>query len=186
MALALNLAAMPVKLVAVPLLAGLAAGTGALGAYVTAPANPEPTVVAALPATSAAPVTTEQATPVSPKPSTKPSCDQQTWPYLDNRCLTRSDPARKVRLVKAPRDGDAVPSAASPALVSSDTVLRGPGVAPEANEKPVVHKATKRSAKHQRNDFRRVYSVYSVPSRGGDRPVIVVRPLPLTEQASRF
>jgi len=70
--------------------------------------------------------------------------------------------------------------------VSSDTVLRGPGVAPEAHEKPVANRVTKRSAKHQRNEFRRVYSVYSVPARGGDRPVIVVRPLRLNDQASRF
>jgi len=179
MALAFNLAAVPVKFVAVPILAGLAAGTGALGAYVTAsPPPPSAITVAALPATSAAPVAAEQAAPADPKPQTK-SCDQQTWPYLDNRCLTRSDPARKVRLVKAPRDGDAVPSAASPPLVSSDTVLRGPGVAPEVKEPVPARKTTKRSTKHERGDFRRVYSVYSVPGGAGERPVIVVRPLPL-------
>src|SRR5437667_419240 len=39
MAFAMNLAAIPVKFVAIPVLAGLAAGTGALGAYVTGPAT---------------------------------------------------------------------------------------------------------------------------------------------------
>ena len=37
-----------------------------------------------------------------------------------------------------------------------------------------------------RDEFRRVYSVYSVPSRGGEKPVIVVRPLRLNEYSSRF
>ena len=37
MALFMNLAALPVKFVAVPILAGLAAGTGAVAAYVTGP-----------------------------------------------------------------------------------------------------------------------------------------------------
>lgn len=186
MALAFNLAALPLKFVAIPVAVGFAAGTGALAAYVAAPATPASAAitVAALP-TDMAPVRSEQATPAPAKPATKPSCDQQTWPYLDSRCITRSDPARKVRLVTAPRDADAVPSAASPALVTSDTVLRGPNVAPEVKEQPAVKKAAKRSAKHERNDFRRVYSVYSVPARGGDKPVIVVRPLSISE-ASRF
>lgn len=187
MALAFNLAAVPLKFVIIPVAVGFAAGTGALAAYVTAPATPASaatTTVAALP-TDLAPVKTEQATPAPVRRETKPSCDQQTWPYLDSRCITRRDPARKVRLVMAPRNGDAVPGAASPALVTSDTVLRGPGVAPELKELPGVKKAAKHSGKHQRNDFRRVYSVYSVPSRGGDKPVIVVRPLPIN-QASRF
>src|SRR5437762_8987319 len=137
MALALNLAAVPVKFVAIPVLAGLAAGTGALGAYVAAPtvAASATTTVAALPSSNAtAPVASEQATPA--KPDAKPSCEKQTWPYLDNRCLARIDPARKVRLVAAPRDGDATPAAAPADLVTSDTVLRGPDVAPEVKEQP--------------------------------------------------
>ena len=71
MALTFNLAAIPLKYVAFPVVVGLAAGTGALAAYVTtgsAPVAKEPVaIVAALPATSTAPapavVTTEQITP---------------------------------------------------------------------------------------------------------------------------
>jgi hypothetical protein len=193
MALAtLNLAALPVKFVAVPVLVGLAAGTGAFAAYVTGPAPAisasAQTTVAALPATSKAPaaVATEQATPA--KPDAKPSCEQQAWPYLDNRCIARgSAPERKVRLVMAPRKDDVTPSAAAPDFVTSDTVLRGQGVAPEA-EQPAVKKATKRSEKRERggDEFRRAYSVYSVPSARGARPVIVVRPLRLNTYSSRF
>ena len=76
MALTFNLAAIPLKYVAFPIVAGLAAGTGALAAYVTTgsapPAAKEPAaIVAALPATSTAPapavVTTEQITPAKPR-----------------------------------------------------------------------------------------------------------------------
>lgn len=179
----LNLAAFPVKL-AIPVLVGLAAGTGAVAAYVAAPA----TAVAALPATTSAPVASDQAAPA--KPATKPSCDQQTWPYIDNRCVARHGnvPARKVRFVMAPRASGAAPNAASPDLVTSDTVLRGPAVAPEASEQPAVKKVAKRSESRRgsRADFRRVYSVYSVPSRGGEKPVIVVRPLRINSFSSRF
>src|SRR5205085_6115017 len=81
-----NLAAIPVKFVAVPVLAGLAAGTGAVAAYVTAP-TPAPkeqaAVVAALPAPSITPAVTEQAAPA--KPNKKKSCEEQTWPYIQNR-----------------------------------------------------------------------------------------------------
>lgn len=188
----LNLAALPVKFVAIPVLAGLAAGTCAVAAYVTAPVAPvmasAPTTVAALPSTSTAPPTAEQATPAKPDTNTKRSCEQQTWPYLDNRCIARSDPARKVRLVMAPRASNAAPRAASVDLVTSDTTLRGPGVAPEANERPAVKKQPKRSETRQqrRDEFRRAYSVYSVPSRSGGRPVIVVRPLRLDAYSSRF
>ena len=187
MALAFNLAAVPLKF-AIPVLAGLAAGTGAVGAYVATPTATAPITVAALPstATPAAPVASEQATPA--KPDAKPSCEKQTWPYLDNRCLARIDPARKVRLVAAPRDGEATPTDAPAALVTSDTVLRGPDVAPEVKEQPAPKKPTKRSAKPQQNrdGFKRVYSVYSVPSGESTKPVIVVRPLPLNTYSSRY
>ena len=207
MALALNLAAIPVKFVAIPVLAGLAAGTGAVASYVASPtpavSAPAGTQVAALPQTSAAPVVPvaiEQATPA--KPETKPSCEKQTWPYLDNRCITRSNEgARNVRVVMAPRAGEATPApAATAGLVTSDTVLRGPGVAPEANEQPIAKKPGKRSETRRQRDrgvavrdagardgFKRVYSVYSVPSAESiTRPVIVVRPLPLNTYSSRF
>ena len=189
-----NLAVLPVKF-AIPVVVALAAGTGAVAAYVSGP--PPATSasagiqVAALPSTTSAPapvVATEQATPA--KPEAKPSCEKQTWPYLDNRCIARGgDPARKVRLVVAPRAGEAAPPAATANLVTSDTVLRGPGVAPEANEQPVVKKTPKRSETRRsrdRNEFQRVYSVYSVPSAGSTTPVIVVRPLRRDAYSSRF
>jgi hypothetical protein len=207
MALAMNLAAVPVKLVAIPLLVGLAAGTGAVAAYVTGPtpavSASAGTQVAALPQNSAAPVNPVapgQATPV--KADAKPSCEQQTWPYLDNRCIARSsDSARKIRVVMAPRAGDAAPPANATAnLVTSDTVLRGPNVAPEVNEPPAVKKPAKRSETRRqrgrdaairqeasREGFKRVYSVYSVPSgESSTKPVIVVRPLPLDAYSARF
>jgi hypothetical protein len=206
MALIMNLAALPVKFVAVPILAGLAAGTGAVAAYVTGPAaavsssasssssSSAGTLVAALPSTSTAPAaSTATATPA--KPEAKPSCEQQTWPYLDNRCIARgNDAGRKVRLVVAPRAGEAAPPAATGNLVTSDTVLRGPGVAPELSDQPAVKKPAKRSeTRRQRNreaanrdGFNRVYSVYSVPSGESTKPVIVVRPLRLGSDSSRF
>jgi hypothetical protein len=195
MALAtLNLAALPVKFVAVPVLAGLAAGTGAFAAYVTgpAPAAREPAeIVAALPAASAAPVPVATDRTAPARPSKKPSCEEQTWPYVDNRCITRkgSEPAAQVRLVMAPRKGDAgLSRAAAPNLITSDGVLRGPDVAPEADAPPAVKKPARRSAMQPsgRNEFRRVYSVHSVPSAGSTKPVIVVRPLRLNAYSSRF
>src|SRR5947209_12908747 len=195
MAFALNLAAVPLKFVAIPVLAGLAAGTGALGAYVAAPTAPAsaPTIVAALPSAPGAPampVATEQAAPS--KPDAKPPCEQQTWPYLESRCISRNE-ARDVRIVMAPRAAAAAATAATANLVTSDTILRGPTVAPEVNE-PAVKKPAKRSEqRRQRNrdvagreGFKRVYSVYSVPSGESAKPVIVVRPLPLNTFSSRF
>ena len=207
MALFMNLATLPVKFVAVPILAGLAAGTGAVAAYVSSPTGPTPAVsasvgtqVAALPTTSAAapviPVATEQAAPA--KPNAKLSCEQQTWPYLDNRCIARgNEAARNVRFVVAPRAGEAPPPAATANLVTSNTVLRGPGVAPEVNDQPAVRKPTKRSdTRRQRNretsnreGFNRVYSVYSVhsvPSGESMKPVIVVRPMRFSSDSPRF
>jgi hypothetical protein len=196
MAVIMNLAALPVKFVAIPILAGLAAGTGAVAAYVSGPtpaiSAPAGTQVAALPSTSmpaAAPIATDQAR----TPEARPSCEKQTWPYLDNRCIARGNEAgRNVRLVVAPRAGEAVP-AATASLVTSDTVLRGPAVAPEANEQPVVRKPAKRSEpRRQRNreanrdGFNRVYSVYSVPSGESTRPVIVVRPVRLGADSPRY
>ena len=111
MALSFDLAAIPLKYVAFPVVAGLAAGTGALAAYITSPAPAaaakEPAaVVAALPVhtmPSTPTVTTEQITPV--KPAKKLSCEEQTWPYIDNRCIARkgdkgAEPVRTVRVGK--------------------------------------------------------------------------------------
>jgi hypothetical protein len=204
MALRLDLAAIPLKLVAFPVVAGLAAGTGALAAYVTTPAAPAPlkepaAVVAALPATpvSVAPAAaTDQMTPA--KSIKKPSCTEQTWPYIDNRCIARKggEAARDVRLVVAPRDDDgSVASGKGPKLITSDGVLRGPGVAPEADTPkakapvPAVKKSARRSEarqRPQRNEFRRIYSVYSVPAADSTKPVIVVRPMNIEQYSSRF
>jgi hypothetical protein len=152
MAVIMNLAALPVKFVAVPILAGLAAGTGAVAAYVAGPTTAvsasAQTTVAALPSSSIsnASVTSEQTTPA--KPSAKPSCERQTWPYLDNRCIARGNEAgRNVRFVVAPRAGGAAPRAATAILVTSDTVLRGPGVAPEANGQPERPSPSAKSAR---------------------------------------
>lgn len=199
MALVMNLATLPVKFAAIPILAGLAAGTGAVAAYV---ASPTPTIsasagtqVAALPQTSAAPVpVVAPAQATSAKPDAKLSCERQTWPYLDNRCVARGNEAgRNVRFVVAPRAGDAAPPAATANLVTSSTVLRGPGVAPEVSDQPAVKKPAKRSeTRRQRNretnrdGFSRGYSVYSVPSGERTKPVIVVRPLRLGADSPRF
>jgi hypothetical protein len=201
MALTFDLAAIPLKYVALPLVAGLAAGTGTLAAYVTSPA-PAPlakepaAIVAALPATAAPiqpAVTTEQIAPAKAK---RPSCEHQTWPYIDNRCIARKGnaPVRNVRVVTAPRDDDGgAASGKGPKLVTSDGVLRGPNVAPEADgpkakpAAPAGKKAAKRAERRQgRDDFRRVYSVYSVPSAGSTKPVIVVRPMRVEQYSSRF
>ena len=189
----LNFAAIPVKL-AMPALAGLVAGTGAVAAYVSGPASAakEPVqVVAALPAaTSSAPVASEQIAPL--KPAKKPSCQEQTWPYIDNRCIARqgNEAARHVRVVMAPRASDADLPGSGPKLVTSDGVLRGPGVAPEADvPKPAAKKPVRSSeSRRARNsdEFRRTYSVYSVPSADSTKPVIVVRPLRVNQYSSRF
>ncbi len=188
-----NLAAIPVKFVAIPALVVFAAGTGAFAAYVTAPtpaiSASAQTTVAALPVAGPTPVTTDQTEKVERvKPATKPSCSEQTWPYIDNRCISRgNEPARNVRVVSA-RPDDSVPrAAASGTLVTSDTVLRGPGVAPEFDAQPVAKKSVKRSeARRQREESRRGTTVYTVPSASGAKPVIVVRPLRLDTYSSRF
>ena len=204
MALTFDFAAIPLKYVAFPVVVGLAAASGAVAAYVTTPSTPaakEPAaIVAALPAasTASAPVvTTEQISPA--KPAKKLSCEQQTWPYIDNRCVARKgdkggEPARAVRFVGAPRDSEGgLSSGIGPKLVTSDGVLRGPGVAPEVEAPkakpatPTVKKAAKRADRRQgRDDSGRVYSVYTVPSAGGTKPVIVVRPPTVEQYSSRY
>lgn len=186
----------PVKFVAVPALAIFAVGTGAVAAYVTAPtpaisaSAAAPMQVAALPtiASPAAPATAEpadQTEQAKPQPATKRPCAEQTWPYIDNRCIAGSAPDRKVRVVSTKPD-DAMPRAsASRTLVTSDTVLRGPGVAPEFDGPAVAKKSEKRkqARKRDRSEDRRTYSAYSVPSASGSmRPVIVVRPLSMSSR----
>ena len=99
-----------------------------------------------------------------------------------------------MRFVAAPRaDDGVVASGNGPKLVTSDGVLRGPGVAPEAEAPtakpatPTVKKVAKRADRRQgRDEFRSVYSVYSVPSASSTKPVIVVRPLRVNDYSSRF
>jgi hypothetical protein len=176
---ALNLAALPV-------IAGLMAGTGAMAAYVVGPTT--------APAAVSAP---EVAAPKSK------SCEAQTWPYIDGRCVAASTQQnRKVRFVMAPRDGlSAVsppeasgetpaaapkmdrPSPAAPEqLVTHDTVARPVETAPAAvMPAPLV---SKRAEKHRVRDERKLArQAYQAPSeasgRREQRPVIVVRPLRL-------
>lgn len=205
MALTFDLAAIPLKYVALPVVVAFAAGTGALAAYVTNPAQVSPkepaAIIAALPAASTGPAPAtaaiEQITPA--KPAKKLSCQEQTWPYIDNRCIARKgdkggEPTRTVRFVMAPRDDSGIARGNGPQLITSDGVLRGPGVAPEADgaktkpATPAVKKAAKRADRRQgRDDHRRVYSVYSVPSSAeGTRPVIVVRPARVEQYSWRY
>ena len=86
---------------AIPLLAGLAAGTGAVATYVAVPAG--------------APATTQ----VQP-------CSAQTWPYIDRACVSDAAPApqepRKVRIVTTLRAGAAFDARWSnlPGMTTSD------------------------------------------------------------------
>jgi hypothetical protein len=180
MALTFDLAAIPMKLVAFPIIAGLAAGTGTLAAYLVEPAMAakEPAqIVAAVPMT-VVPVSIEQETPAD-RPVAKSSCEEQTWPYIQNRCVAsagKGDKERHVRFVVASRESDT--AARERELISSDGVLRGPGVAPEANDQLV--KKEKRSEARRHRDWRRQTTAYS----GRSQPLIVVRPLGV--YSSRF
>jgi hypothetical protein len=166
---ALNLAALPVA-------AGLMAGTGAMATYFVGPTAP--VEVAA------------------PKPK---SCEAQTWPYIDNRCVAASTrQTRKVRLVMAPRDSvsdvtvpeastpvapkmDAPGAAAAEKLVTRDTVGRSvEPAAAQAMPEPVSRRAEKRRVRDERKLARQAYQVPSeATGRRDTRPVIVVRPLRL-------
>jgi hypothetical protein len=175
---ALNLAALPV-------IAGLMAGTGAMGAYVIGPTS--------APASSPTAATAPQAKP----------CEAQTWPYIDSRCVAASTRQnRQVRLVMAPRNGgtdaaapdasgaapvaapkiDAPSPAAPDQLVIRDTVGRSVETAPPAvmPVPPVSGRAQKRRVRDERKPARQVYQVSSeAGGRREQRPVIVVRPLRL-------
>jgi hypothetical protein len=173
---ALNLAALPV-------IAGLMAGTGGMAAYVVGPTAP---AAVSAPAVAA------------PKPK---SCETQTWPYIDGRCVaTSTQQNRKVRFVMAPSGvsdvtsaeasaetpssalKDAPPPAAPEQLVTRDTVGRSVETAPPA-AMPVpqmAKRAEKRRVREERKPTRQAYQVPSeVTGRRDQRPVIVVRPLRL-------
>jgi hypothetical protein len=180
------------NIAALPLIAGLMAGTGAMGAYVIGPV--------ATPAPASAPASTA-ATVAAPK--TKP-CEAQTWPYIENRCVaTGAQQNRKVRLVMAPRDGtepvpevpgiapatapqmDAPAPAAAEKLVTRDTVGRSiEPAAPAATMPQVSPQNSRRAEKRRPREARKLTrEAYQVPSeangRRDTRPVIVVRPLRL-------
>jgi hypothetical protein len=165
---------------ALPAIAGLMAGTGAMTAYVAGPT----TAPAAISAPEVA----------APK---RKSCEAQTWPYIDNRCVaTNAQQNRKVRLVMAPRDGvsdvgspeapaverkmDAPAPAAPEQLVTRDTVARSAETAPPAAMPQVSKRAEKRRVREERKLARQAYQVPSeTTGRRDQRPVIVVRPLRL-------
>jgi hypothetical protein len=168
---ALNLAALPV-------IAGLMAGTGAMATLVVGPTS-----------TPSAPI-------AATAPQAKP-CDAQTWPYIDSRCGAASiQQNRQVRLVMAPRGGvsDAaapeasgaapaverkmdVPLPAAPEqLVTRDTVGRSVETAAPA----VLKRSEKRRVREERKLTRQAYQVPSeTTGRRDQRPVIVVRPMRL-------
>jgi len=169
------------QIAAIPVLAGLAAGTGAVATYVASP----PAV-----ATAAAPQ----------------DCSAQTWPYVDRACVAAASAPRderKVRLVAAPRPAGAFetrwaeatpadqpmsrPSAAAPAgLTTSDGVLRQPQNIDAIPDAPAATPAkAKRSdvkrEKRARDATRVATQPYQVPAErsGETREVYVVRPLRL-------
>jgi hypothetical protein len=167
---------------ALPAIASLMAGTGAMTAYVAGPT----TAPAAISAPEVA----------APKPK---SCEAQTWPYIDNRCVaTNAQQNREVRFVMAPRGGvyaaledltqtpattpkmDAPAPAAPGQLVTRDTVARSVETAPPVAMPQVSRRAEKRRVGEERKLVRQAYQVPSeTKGRRDQRPVIVVRPLRL-------
>jgi hypothetical protein len=178
---ALNLAALPV-------IAGLMAGTGAMGAYVIGPAFTPASASVSAPAAAVS------------GPKLKP-CEQQTWPYIENRCVaTGVQQNRKVRLVAAPRESvadvpiaeasgtaaDAAPRLDAPApaaaekLLTRDTVGRSVETAPPTATPQNSKRVEKRRLREERKRARQIYQVPSEASgRRDTRPVIVVHPLRL-------
>jgi hypothetical protein len=170
------------QIAAIPVLAGLAAGTGAVATYVASP-----------------PAATTAAAPRD--------CSAQTWPYVDRACVVAASTPReerKVRLVAAPRPDGAFetrwaeatpadqpmsrPSAAAPAgLTTSDGVLRQPqniDAIPDAPAAATPAKAKRSDVKREKRarDATRVATQpYQVPAErsGETREVYVVRPLRL-------
>jgi hypothetical protein len=171
------------QLAAIPVAAGLLAGSGAIATFISAPSNASVSVAA------------------SPARQTGVPCSAQAWPYIDQKCMSSAAPKRTVRLVSAPRNGEASEAsenapvsstgsaaaarAAEPSLTTSDTVLRQPQrqASKDLQPEPQASKPrTKRGETRSQRDRRWTAQSYQVPSefqgRGG-RPVIVVRPLRL-------
>jgi hypothetical protein len=117
------------------------------------------------------------------------SCETQTWPYIDSKCMNgTAAPDKSVRLVVAPRTGETPDVTSSPPLVTSDTVLRGPQNAAPARAVPDARTAaaeTRQPARRvkRKTDRRFASQSYQVraEARGARdyRPVIVVRPMRL-------
>lgn len=162
---------------AAAILTALAAGTGAVtAAYVSTASVAEPIQTAAL--------STE-------KPVAVKSCAEQTWPYIEQRCLAgRATDEKAVRFVSAqPTEPvkqlnttpltPAAPEAGK--LVSRDTVLRAPNyynAIPDnlASDQPKARK----QARKQRTERAAQYRLPD--ARYDNRPLVVVRPL----SASRY
>jgi hypothetical protein len=179
----LSLAALQGKFIAVPVMAALAIGTGAAGAYMT-----QPTPVSA-PAISEAAVAAPVVAPVP--------CAQQTWPYIESRCAESNAASRSVRMVMTPSQSDAAnlmgavpaPQAAieeankSILMTSRDTVLRGSELAPTPKAAAPKVSVTKPRAVAKRAEPRQerrfATQSYQVPAEFGERSraIMVVRPM---------
>ena len=168
---------------AIPVLAGLLAGTGAVATFVSG--GGEPVKTAALATAS---------------PETGRSCETQAWPYIERKCLAAGTSAdnRPVRFVAAPASMAPAETTPAPApsaapsgdLVSRDTVLRAPhytntiAAVPDTvvPEQRATRKQMRREARKQSAERRFAAQSYQVPGefdRRSVRPVIVVRPLRL-------
>jgi hypothetical protein len=171
----------PAKLAVIPVVAGLAIGTAAGASFVASGPVPEPAAPAQL-AAVAPPVARQAALPAEPAAAPTPRpCETQTWPYLDANCIAGPTQERRVRLVTAPRAGEAGNAAtkAPDGLVTGDTVLRAPqniDAIPLAETKP---RGKRKDAR--KRDRSVAKQAYQVPSEHGQniRPVIVVRPMRL-------
>jgi hypothetical protein len=173
----------PAKLAVIPVVAGLAVGTAAGASFVTSGPASEPAAPVQL-AAVAPPVARQAALPAEPAtaPAARP-CETQTWPYLDAKCMAGPTQEKRVRLVTAPRAGEAANAAtkAPDGLVTGDTVLRAPqniDAIPLAETKPTPRGKRKDARKRDRPVAKQAYQV---PSESGQytRPVIVVRPMRL-------
>lgn len=169
-------ALIPAKLAALPVVAGVAIGTAAGASFVASSVPPAKPVQVAV-ATNAPVVMPVSATPAA----TARPCEEQTWPYIEPKCISGAAPQKRIRIVNAPRASDAVDPAASAGLTTSDTVLRQPqniDAIPLARPEPAQREKRREARKRDRR-----YSAqpYQVPFENGraQRPVIVVRPLRL-------
>ena len=177
-------ALIPAKLAAIPVVAGLAVGTAAGASFVAGPSYEPAAKAPQVVAVSTPAVMPAVAVPAAaaPAPVSRP-CETQTWPYLDSHCMAGPAQQKRVRLVTAPRPGEAANAAieAPDGMITSDTVLRQPqniDAIPAAETRPAPRAKRKDTRKR---DGRVATQTYQVPSEYGQypRPVIVVRPMRL-------